>query len=1018
MMQTSSRTTPLLLAWLAFFLLIVNYCLVVVKALEISLDSLTTEYLKEPIGVDAPQPRFSWKIIHSDADDDEEEDFAGNDGVEPQRYSRGIFQTSYHLRLSSLASSNQQDQQQVQVWDCGIISSNASSLVPLPKSCHLELTSDTYYSWTVTVEVTSLSSNNQNINNDDNSMKATATATSTFHTGLFSSKDDWNKSQWITGRYGTLFRSATFSLPPLSHIRWSTLFISGIGYYHVYWNGHKIGNNQLDPGWTDFNKHIWYTTYNLTELMLLTSSSHHQHQQQNVLSIMLGNGWFSCGQTKYNNYTSSDMPTCQKDNGPQVRLQLHINGQPYLWTNTSHWKVNHGPIIYNSLYNGEIYDARLELDLKGWKTSDFNDSKWSHAQLANSSVTHSKLESQLFEPIRHISTRRPININTLSSSFTNIVQVIDFGQNMAGIVRLKNLKCTERGQHIQIRHAEILLHPPYGPMNGSIYIENLHTAKATDIYICHGNEGNEKNVSYIPTFTQHGFRYVEVSGLDYILTKNDIEAIEMHTDIQSTSRIEFGNIPLMNDIQRAVLWGQKSNLMSVPTDCDQRDERRGWMGDAALTAEEATYNFDMGAFYTHWLHQILCAQNPITGSVPDFVPPLDTSNSAGAPNWQSAYPTIVWTMFQYYGDKRILIKHHDGLVKYFHYFEGQYHIRGGLKNFTTGAAFGDWVPPPPHPKANKYLTGSFAFLHDLKVGMDLFGNSSHSDAPSQYDYCANLFTKLSIEFHQVFYNPTTGMYASGLQTEQALPLHLGIVPKSIQDMVLKHLIYDIEVVNSFHTTCGIVGIKFLMEVLSMYEHSDVALALALQTSYPSWGYMLHNKYEPATTIWELWNSDTAGPGMNSRNHIMFGSVSSWMYKFLAGITPSLPGYSEIHVKPFVHSNLTHLITTVVTPFGDINSSWSLEDQDDGTMVYTYSLWIPPGTTATLAIPLMPGFTSTLDMFVREGNVPVWVHGKYIPGIPGIETSSLTKKCIEFSLLNGHYNFVVQSTTQGFQISSY
>ncbi|KAL3908065.1 MAG: hypothetical protein SGILL_008626, partial [Bacillariaceae sp.] len=370
-------------------------------------------------------------------------------------------------------------------------------------------------------------------------------------------------------------------------------------------------------------------------------------------------------------------------------------------------------------------------------------------------------------------------------------------------------------------------------------------------------------------------------------------------------------------------------------------ERRGWMGDAALTAEAAALSFGMGSFYTHWLDQMLDAQNPINGSMPNVVPALSTTN--GAPNWQTAYVMILWVMSVHYGDEQILFRHHEGMVRFFDFFEMNYN-ETGLANFET--AYGDWVTPPPHPKSDGHLMSSFAFMSQLILGMELFRNSPHPDAPNQLQRLQIRFAKATPEYHTVFFNHTIGAYMSGLQTEQALSLYLGAVPVDSMPSVISYLINNIKITNGGHLTSGIIGTKYIMEVLSLLDRGDVAMDLALQTTYPSWGYMIHNEYEPATTVWELWNSDTAGPSMNSRNHHMFGSISSWFYKYVAGIKPLKPGFSHVQIKPNV-LRLQNASAVVASPYGDI--SFCYHKQRHG--LFNYDITLPIGTCATFVVPI-------------------------------------------------------------------
>jgi alpha-L-rhamnosidase len=794
-----------------------------------------------------------------------------------------------------------------------------------------------------------------------------------------------------------------FLLPPIQH--YATLFVSGIGYHHVYLNGEKVGDHQMDPGWTDFEKRVWYSTYDVTRMLQREGTDSSDVPPAHVLSVMLGNGWWSCGTPP-----GTGLPGCSSVDPPQLILQLHVDGKPVVLSDTS-WQVsvNSSPIQYNSLYNGESYDARIAERIDGWQLPGFDEaSSWSTASLADSKASKAKLASQLFEPIRHIATRAPVSITVAQNSKgmrgngSAISQTLDFGQNQAAVVRLKKIFCP-RDTTITMRHAEVLMHPPFGDYDGtSIYVDNLRKAEATDRYVCRGDPEGE---SYTPFFTQHGFRYVEITGLDYLLQHSDVEAVEMHTDVKQISTIQFSD-PLLNQIQNIVMWGLKSNLMSVQTDCPQRDERRGWMGDAALTAEATALSFGMGAFYTHWLDQMIDAQNPVNGSMPNFVPSLGTTN--GAPNWQTAYIMIIWVMLTHYGDLQILVRHHESMVRFFDYFEMNYN-ETGLANFIS--AYGDWCPPPPHSKSNGHLMSSFAFMNHVKIGMELFQNSPHPDAHNQLRRLRDLFAKATPEYHTAFFNHTSKLYMSGMQTEQALSLYLGVIPDKYTPSVFMQLIEDIIVNNGLHMTTGIVGTKYLMEVLSLLDRGDVAMDLALQTTYPSWGYMLHNKYEPATTVWELWNSDTGNPGMNSRNHHMFGSVSGWFYKYVAGITPSMPGFSQFQIKPNV-LRLDNVSATVDSPHGHISLNYSKK----GNSLFIYDIVLPSGTSATFLVPVaiddepmeknMDG--KLTEISILESGIPVWMADKFVADRPGIKHGRQIGKHVQLKLTGaGLYKFEVQ-----------
>ena len=790
--------------------------------------------------------------------------------------------------------------------------------------------------------------------------ESVVTATSTFGTAI----DSWGDAVWITG--GNILR-AEFDAP--ASVSNATLSIAGIGYYEAFLNGKRAGGDdarKLDTAWTDYTKRVYFQTFDV--------SGELQKGAKNALAVSLGNGWFSCG--------SKDAPTTQPgciDAPTQLIALLSIDGKSAVWTGENGWEAAAGPITYDSLYNGESYDGVRAETLRGWKQAGFADaaSAFKPATAASSPANSATLTSQEFAPIRRLATFSPRTVTSPANGF----QVFDFGQNMAGVVELRNLRC-KRGQNITIRHAELLTHPPYGPVDGSIYVGNLRGAKATDVFTCSGISPE----TYTPTFTQHGFRYAEVSGLGYPLAFEDISAVELHTDVTEHSSITFSD-SLLNLMQHAVVWGQKSNLMSVPTDCDNRDERRGWSGDAALTAEEAFYNFDMNAFYHHWLDMIQDDQQS-SGAVTNFVPNLGTG--AGAPNWQTVYPSIIYAMWEYGGDANVVEAHFASLEKYFDYWEGLYNTTG-MGKFATG--FGDWVPPPPSPKADGHLTGAFAFLNDLRMGTQFFGAIPKGAARAAR--CASLLDRAAKDFHATFYNAAAGYYGSGLQSEQAFPLYLGIVPADVLPRVLNYTINDIMVTNKVHTTSGIVGWKTMLEALTANGRTDVALAMLQQTSYPSIGYMLQNAYEPATTIWELWDSDKEGPGMNSRNHIMFGTMGSYFYKCLAGVTPASPGYATASVSPKGVEYLERVDAMVSTPHGPLEASYSF---DGNTTTLTQRV-VTPVTTMVDVPVLSAGGVKT----VKEGDVIVWQGGKFTPAA-GVLKAEMLADALRITVSAGGYSF--------------
>eukprot|EP00939_MAST-03C_sp_MAST-3C-sp1_P000379 g379.t1 len=890
------------------------FMLLLLQATEVSgkPGSLTTNYLERARGLEDP-PRFSWI----------------NDHPTSPSSARGFNQTSYRIVVSLDEGGNST------VWDSGVVESSQSTFVPYGGTTALDSAS-TYY-WRVATELSSSSTLT--------STSSEWSSVAIFSTGLVNGRKDWGSAEWITGGDSRKLLRAEFNIPADADLSTAKLFVSGIGYHEVYINGGKVGDHKLDSSWSDNARRNYYATHEGDVLASLL-------RENSVIGVMMGNGWYACDK---DNAGGTTQPGCV-DAPPQLILALMVEGKFVVVSDSKTWKTSAGPITYDSLYNGEHYDARLEQD--GWTTNGFDDSAWTLASSAESqTASSSPLVSSAFEPIRIVSAREPES----SSSPAPGLVVYDFGQNLAGIVRISGLRCAS-GVNITIRHAELLMHEPYGPADGNIYVGNLRAAQATDIYTCKGDPDGE---TYEPRFTQHGFRFAEVHASDGEATWDRIESLEMHTDVRQHSRLEFSEaVSLLNKIQQNVLWGQKSNLMSVPTDCPQRDERRGWSGDASLTAELATINFQMGAFYTHYLNQIQDDQQN-DGAVTNFVPSLGTGD--GAPNWQTVYPSLVYALFKYNGDVAPVKRHYDSLKRYYAYLDSKYN-ETGIKNYMTG--FGDWCPPPPAVKANGHLVGAFAYLYSLKLGAEFFDAAGYKDDAL---HCTSMFESVSKEFHDAFWNETH--YLSGLQAEQALPLYLDIVPDDVKDQVLNYTVNDIVVTNDVHTTCGIIGIKCLLETLTDNGHGDVALEMVAHVdTYPSYGYMVTGGgvETPATTIWELWDSPAEGPGMNSRNHIMFGTVGSWMYKSLAGITPIEAGYGVIGIAPTGiggRNNMTSAYASVGTPLGDVVSSWSI-DATSGK--YTHLVSVPVGATAQISVPA----TSSDAAIVREGGAVVWRNGAF------------------------------------------
>jgi len=878
--------------------------------------SLLCEYVSIPLGIDVTLPRFSWVLNHP---------------------GRGQLQSAYQVLVAS--SQENLDAENGDKWDSGKVASEESINVIYAGSA---LKSEKTYYWKVRIW-------------DKDEKMSPWSKVAIFEMGLLNT-DDW-KGEWIEGKsygestssdpvhgtrkmpYGYLLRKE-FSVD--KDIARARVYVSGLGYYELRINGNKVGDSVLDPGWTDYKKRVLYSTYDVGE---------HLKKGENAVGIMLGNGRYI---------------EAYGYGPPKTILQLNIeftDGTSKNIVTDETWKTGQSPITENSIYNGEIYDARLEG--LGWDTSLYDDSDWDTARIADE--PSGKLVSQAsFPPIKITKIIQPMKITNPSPD----VYVYDFGQNFTGWVRL----CVSgpRDTTIKLRHAELL------DEDGMLNVVPNCAAKATDTYILKG-EGEE---IYEPRFTYHGFRYVEVIGFPGTPMLESIEGRVVHSAIKSTGGFICSN-PLINSIHKNVLWGQLSNLMSVPTDCPQRNERMGWMGDAQLVAEEAIYNFDMAGFYTKWLEDIRDSQAE-DGSVPDVVPPYWSFYPAD-PAWGTACVIIPWYLYQYYGDKRILKENYSVMKKWVDFLSSK-----ATDCILSYSKYGDWCPPAHIKPVDTpgELTSSWYYYHDALILSKIAHILGKSDEAKKY---SQLSGKIKEAFNKKFLKDDH--YATGSQTCNVLPLFLDMVPENKQKAVLKNLIDDIVVTHGAHLNTGIVGTRYILDVLTKYGKADLAYKLANQTTYPGWGYMLQEK---ATTLWERWEYLADG-GMNSHNHIMFGSIDAWFYKVLAGINidPVSPGFGRIIIKPYVIDDLNYVSASVRTTRGSLSSSWK---KSDHLLILNVSL--PVNTQARVSVPKM----NLGDVTIKESGKTVWENGSYIEGVAGITGASENDEHITFQVGSGSYSF--------------
>jgi alpha-L-rhamnosidase len=723
-------------------------------------------------------------------------------------------------------------------------------------------------------------------------------------------------------------------------------FVSGLGCCELRINGRKVGDRVLDPGWTDYKKRALYSTYDVTLLL----------GETNAAALILGNG-------RHIKYFGYDLPRAA------CRIEIEgESGERTVILSDETWKASSGPLRENGLYFGERYDARLEMP--GWDQAGFDDSSWEKAVV----VQGSPLVSQLLPAVRVCENLQPMSVYASAPG----VWVFDFGQNFSGWVRLR-VEGPE-GTELRLRHAE-LVHE-----DGSLNIGPTENAEATDVYILRG-EGLE---TYEPRFTYHGFRYVELTGFPGTPNFDTLEGQFVHSDVERAGSFVCSN-ELVNRIHSSVLWGQLSNLMSIPTDCPQRDERHGWLGDAHLAAEEAVFNFDMSGFYAKFLDDIRLAQKE-DGSLPDVVPPYLPALYPADPAWSAAYATLLWLHYEHYEDAKILARHYPNLRKYVE-FLGRNAVGHIIKDLGK---YGDWCPPGSvvPKKTPVEFTSTWYYYHDVlllaKIAEVLGRNDEAKEHARLAEEIRNAFNAAFLGEDQYAAIRVSRIDNYPNQTSNVLPLYLDMVPAGAKAKVFASLVRSVVRQQDNHVDTGILGTRYLLDVLTRSGEAETAYKVATQKSYPGWGYMIE---EGATTLWERWEKLT-GSSMNSQNHIMLGSIDAWFYRTIGGLTPLEPGWRKFRVKPHVLGDLTSAEAGLKTVRGPVRSAWTKEESS-----FSFEVLVPIGATASVHIPeLYP------DGSLSESEKVIWRGSGPAEEVPGITAAGREERHVVFEVGSGAYRF--------------
>jgi alpha-L-rhamnosidase len=807
---------------------------------------------------------------------------------------RGAVQTAYRVRVGTTLHG-------AEIWDSGRVESNRQVDVTPPSP--LSLASATRYFWQVKLS-------------DGRGTETDWSAPAWFETGLLSAAD-WADAKWIA-------RPANNSAAPLPLLRGvftvekkilsARLYASARGLYQLSLNGQKVGDQFLAPGWTDYAQRIQSQTYDVTALL---------RPGPNALGAALADGW-------YRGKVGLGWRGVYGDTLALIaRLKIVYADGSTLWFNTgSDWTCADSPWLRADLQDGETYDARL--DQGGWDTPDFDASDWTPVAVVT--ATTAQIVPQPDEPIR----ATEILTVTKRSTPAPGEHVYDLGQNMVGVCRIRiNGRA---GQTVRIRYAEELYRN--GPQAGRLYTDNLRTAKATDTYTF----ARDGVVTYQPTFTQHGFRYIEITGLDSPPEPQDVQGVVLGSDLPNTGDLETSNA-LLNQLVRNVRWGQRGNFLSIPTDTPARDERLGWTGDISVFAPTASYYQDTRAFLSKWMTDVRDSQRP-DGNIPAVVPqPRREFNETGV-GWSDAFITVPYAVWQATGDARIVRQNWDAMLRFYRFVHGSATRDGDYLEQGRSSWFsGDWLNLEGVDRLKEHAVIATAYFAENTRMMAEMANAL-GDQKTAAD-CAATLPKIREAFVTAYRQPD-GAIHMGTQTVYAMALGMGLLIDPAQRELTARRFVEKLAADNYHLKTGFLGTPWLLPALTSIDRNDLALRLLLNDDYPSWGFEIRMG---ATTMWERWNTIRAdgefGPvDMNSFNHYAYGAVADWMFRHLGGLQALEPGYKRSRIEPLiVYGGLTRAKGSLRTAYGLLSSEWSLAGES-----LVLAVEIPANTTAEVVIP--------------------------------------------------------------------
>jgi alpha-L-rhamnosidase len=767
---------------------------------------------------------------------------------------------------------------------------------------------------------------------------------------------------WIPDSVKVLRHTFAVSAP----VKSARLYATALGAYQMFLNGKRVGDDVLAPGWTDYRQRVKYQTYDVTAQLA---------SGKNTIGALLAPGWYETPLEWF------QQPNNYGDTPPALRAQLHIeytDGSDEWISTDASWQANTSYILHSEIYDGESQDARLKLS--GWDTAAFPAAGWKSAVAIEPKPV--VIEAQDYPSIR---IERPMEPKSVSEPKPG-VYVYDFGQNFSGVERLR-IK-GPAGTDVKLRFAEIV------NADGTIYTDNLRTAKVTDHFILAGNGVEE----FMPQFTFHGFRYVELTGLAAAPGKDALSAVVFHTDAPFTAKLATGSA-MVDQLWSNILWGQRSNFVGVPTDCPQRDERLGWMADAQVFWRAATYNMDLAAFSRKFAGDMRGTQTgtPYFGI---YAPGTARPSMGSGAGWSDAGVVIPWTSWLQTGDVSMMQQNWAAMEKYLNAIEAA--NPDGLWKKESGTPFGDWLSP--EGKTDYVLVATAYWAYDVTL-MQQMAHAAHS-SKDEAKY-AHQFEKIRAAFQKQFVhedgfvagadntpspfgeinNPNARSNGGDTQAGYVLALHMNLLPENLRAAAAQKLADKIEANHGLLGT-GFLGTPYLLEELTKAGHAKLAYKLLLNTEYPSWGYLVGHG---ATTMWERWNGDQmkADPSMNSYNHYAYGAVADWIYRYAAGVdaTPLDPGFHTVVLHPTFDARLGHIAFDYASAYGPIHSDWIV---NGATAEWHVS--IPANTTGWLGLTTDEAAKYKLEGAALTGNKLV------APGRRGEQSG--------FELAPGSYAFTV------------